>query len=509
MLHDSSREWSARWGVAEFHWHWVADVDSSWREAMERSFDPAAVTPVVGLRPRHVAGRTRGLLRPPPPVPFDVLVKGFVHGCFRDRLRHRWGGSGAATEFDSAIRLHEMGLPVPRPLALVDETGFWGCRASYHLMEHLAGAKMLGDYLAAAGPPGSPAFDALAGALARLLVDLASRRIWHHDVSDTNVLVTLEGQARLERVHLIDTRHVEFNVASSLRALEGMLTTLAGFLLAGGAAERAVLALLSPVPDVAAQAGGSMRLAKPQVILLLARRLAEHLVAREVRKGRRPAEDLDIFTRRYASASDAEKYRDRRFARSQHGRKVDAAERRIVEQTLMGLRINGPILDAPCGTGRFLPTFAVFSREIVGVDVSAEMLRLARQAAAEAGWPVRCLQADVRRLPFDAGHFELVFAMRLMHRIRGREERLTVLRELARVSRQRVLFSFYNRRSWRSWRDILRGRYPGETVETIRGEAAEAGLRVAAVYPVGRWARQTLVLCSVGQGPAQGTGGKV
>lgn len=495
--------------MAEFHWQWAAGVDASWREALVRSFDPPALAPVAGLRRRHVAGRTRSLLRPPPPVPFDVLVKGFAYDRLRDRLRRRRGAGGAAAEFDNAVRLHEMGLPVPRPLALVDESGFCGCRASYYLMEHLAGAKMLGDYLAAAGPPGSPGFDALAGAAARLLVDLASRRVWHRDVSGTNLLVTLDGQGRMDRVHLIDTRHVEFGVASSLRALEGMLTTLAGFLLAGGVAERAVLALLSAAADVAAQAGGSMRLAKPQGILLLGRRLAEHLVVREIRKGRRPAEDLDIFTHRYGSAGDAEKYRDRRFARSRHGRKVDATERRIVEQTLMSRRIHGPILDVPCGTGRFLPTFAVFSREIVGVDVSAEMLRLAARATAEAGWPVRCLQADVRRLPFDAGHFELVFAMRLLHRVHGREKRVEVLRELARVSRLWVLFSFYNRRSWRSWRDILRGRYPGETIETILDEVGEAGLGVAAVYPVGRWARQTLVLCSVGQGPAQGTGGKV
>ena len=489
--------------MAELRWNWADGVEASWREALVRAFDPAAIVPVAGLRPRGLVGRGRGLLAAPPPVPFDVFVKRFDHGSLRARLEHLRGRSGVAIEFANAMRLQEMGLSVPRSLALVDERGFGGFRKSYYLMEHIAGAKPLGECLAAAGLPGSPAFDALAQAVARLLVDLAAKGVWHRDVNCGNVLVAPDGEGRLSRLYVVDPRHVTFGPPRDRLALERMLTALAGFLLADGLSDRSVLALASVVPDVAAAHGGSMRLVSPQTTLLLGRRLAAHLVAREVRKGKRSAEALDVFARRYAGPGDAANYRDQRFARSRHGRKVDAAERRIVEQTLLGLRIRGPILDAPCGTGRFLPFFAAFSREIVAADFSAEMLGLARQESVQAGWPIAYLLADVRRLPLEDRRFELAFAMRLLHRVRGRKERLEVLKELARVSRKWVLFSFYDRRSWRGLRDRLRGRYAGETPEVIEAEVAEAGMRVERFHPVGWRGRQTLVLCSKSDVPPQ------
>ena len=490
--------------MAELRWTWVDDVDTSWREALARAFDPAALVPVAGLRPRGIAGRSCGLLAAPPSVPFGVFVKTFAHGSLHARVRHGRGGSGAAVEFDNAVRLHQMGLPVPRPLALADECGLWGCARSHYLMEHIAGAKPLGECLAAAGLPGSPAFDALALAVARLLVDLAAKGVWHRDVNGGNVLVAPDNAGRLRRLYVVDARHVEFGRLPGAPALEQMLTTLAGSLLADGVSDRRVLALASAVPDAAAEhGGGSMRRVSPETTLLLGRRLAAHLVAREVRKGKRPAEALDVFSRRYAGPGDAANYRDRRFARSRYGRKVEAAERRIVEGMLLGLRLRGPVLDAPCGTGRFLPIFAAFSREIVAADTSAEMLALARQESVQAGWPIAYVMADVRRLPVEDRRFELAFAMRLLHRVRGREERLDVLRELARVSRRWVLFSFYDRRSWRGLRDRLRGRYAGETPEVIEAEVAQAGMRVERFYPVGWRGRQTLVLCLKSDVPPQ------
>jgi SAM-dependent methyltransferase len=224
---------------------------------------------------------------------------------------------------------------------------------------------------------------------------------------------------------------------------------------------------------------------------------ASDLVAREVRKGRRPAASLDTFARRYGTVADARNYRDRRFARSRHGRKVDAAERRIVEQLLRDLGVTGPVLDAPCGAGRFLPILAAGGRAVTGADAAPEMIRLARQQSQELGLGCALAAADARRLPAPDGTFELVLSMRLLHRIPGRAERAEVLKELARVSRKWVLFSFYNRRSWRGLREQLRGRYAGETERTIAHEAAEAGLRADRFIRIGLGGRQTLVICRV------------
>jgi SAM-dependent methyltransferase len=187
---------------------------------------------------------------------------------------------------------------------------------------------------------------------------------------------------------------------------------------------------------------------------------------------------------------------------------VDAAERRMVADLAAELGLAGPVLDVPCGAGRFLPIFAAAAERTVGADVSMDMLGLARGVAAEAPGPCAVLAADARRLPFADGTFELAFAMRLLHRVRDAAEREAVLAELARASRRWVLFSFYNRRSFRGLRDRLRGRYPGETRSRIAAEARRAGLRVERWLAAGPLARQTLVLCRVaeeeaGHGPAQ------
>ena len=78
---------------------------------------------------------------------------------------------------------------------------------------------------------------------------------------------------------------------------------------------------------------------------------ARGLLARDVAKGARSQDALDAFARRYATAADAANYRDSRFARSRHGRKVDAAERRIIGDWLRGLALSGP---------DFLPDFPEF-----------------------------------------------------------------------------------------------------------------------------------------------------
>jgi SAM-dependent methyltransferase len=481
----------------EFRWHWVRDVDRHWREAIAQAFDPGALAPATVSRRRSIAGRSYGVMAGPEGVPFGIFVKMFAHASLRERLRHLWNLSGAAREFANAVRLYEMGLPAPRPLALVDECGNWGCTTSYLLSEYVPAARTLKDCLAAAGDPGSPAFDALARAVARPLLDLVASGVWHRDANADNLLVTLDSEGRPSRVCLVDARRVEFSVTSPAAAFERMLTALVGFLLADGLNERAVLALATVAADVAAERGGAMRLVEPQTAMLLGRRLAEQLIERDVRKGRRAADALEVFACRYATAPDAQKYRDMRFARSRYGRKVDAAERRIVEQVIQGRRIRGPILDAPCGSGRFMTIFATGGGEVVGADISPEMLLLARRSLAQAGYSHPCITADVRRLPFEGRRFELVFSMRLLHRVRTPGQRLEVLRELARVSRKWVLFSFYDRRSWRSLRDALRRRYAGETRGAIRAEVAEAGMRLHAFYPAGRMASQTLVLCEV------------
>jgi len=484
-------------------WQWATGLEPSWRQVLARTFDAESLVPIRSAPLRSVAGRRYGLLPTRPALPFDVFVKEFLYCSCLGRLRDLCCQSGAVREFESAVRLHAMGLPVPRPLALVSEAARGTGTRCFLLMEHLGPGTTLSRALEEASAGGPGRFRELAATVARLLVDLAAAGVWFRDANTANFHVVGPADGGPERLYLVDARHTVFG-AEPAYALASMLAALGAFLYRDGTDTETVAALVEAGSAEARARGGPLAAFRTDRLLERARRAGADLLARDVRKGRRPAEDLDRFARRYATTHDAANYRDRRFGRSLHGRKVDAAERRLVARVVRGLGVRGPVLDVPCGTGRFVPVFAAAGCEVLAGDVSSEMLALARQAAEEAGAVCRCFSSDSRRLPMPDRTVDLAFAMRLLHRVRDPAERVGVLRELGRVSRRWVLFSFYNRRSARGLRDRLRGRYPGETRSAIRRDVAEAGLRLERFLPIGPLARQTLVLCAVvpGAGPS-------
>ena len=146
-------------------------------------------------------------------------------------------------------------------------------------------------------------------------------------------------------------------------------------------------ALADAVTAAGRERGSRMASASAEKILRDASHAAADLVSREQRKGRQSAKDLDTFARRYGSAKDAANYQERRFARSRHQRKTEAAERAIVTRLVAELGLAGPVLDAPCGAGRFFTIFLDAGGSAVGVDVSTEMLGLARGQLEDRGRP--------------------------------------------------------------------------------------------------------------------------
>jgi len=471
------------------------------RATLARTFDADTLAPVPGAPSRSVEGRTYGRLPAQPPVPFDVFVKAFRYTSWLGRLRNLCRQSGACREFHAAVRLHSLGLPVPRPLALVEEPARGPGPRCFLLMEYLGPGATVSEALAAADGPDRA--QTLIAATARLLVTLAAAGVWFRDTNTANFHVVRPRGDEPARIRLLDTRHVQFG-ADPAGALTNMLASLGAFLYRDGVDPGTVAALVEATAAAARERGGPLATYQPEPFPGPMRRLAAALVAREIRKNRRPPSDLDRFAQRYDNTREAANYRDLRFGRSGHGRKVAAAERLLVDDLLGRLGVRGLVLDVPCGTGRFVPVFAARACDVLAGDVSTEMLALARRAAAEAGARCRCLALDARRLPIADAAVDLAFAMRLLHRVREPAERVAVLRELARVSRRWVLFSFYNRWSARGLRDWLRGRYPGETRSAIRRDATEAGLRVARFLPIGPLARQTLVLCEATPRRAEG-----
>jgi SAM-dependent methyltransferase len=97
----------------------------------------------------------------------------------------------------------------------------------------------------------------------------------------------------------------------------------------------------------------------------------------------------------------------------------------------------GRCLDVGCGTGIALPALAAQKWTMVGVDVSADQLAVAKDRAESVG--ARLVQADASQLPFSDGSFDAVVSL-LTHT--DFEDASAVFREAARVVKPGGRFAY-------------------------------------------------------------------
>ena len=86
------------------------------------------------------------------------------------------------------------------------------------------------------------------------------------------------------------------------------------------------------------------------------------------------------------------------------------------------------VLDAGCGTGLFFEKLSKDGEEVVGLDLSWEMLRRARSKAYR--FNVHLVRGDVEHLPFRSGCFDLVVSVTVLPVSASNEQSLL---ELSRV----------------------------------------------------------------------------
>jgi len=100
------------------------------------------------------------------------------------------------------------------------------------------------------------------------------------------------------------------------------------------------------------------------------------------------------------------------------------------------------ILDLACGEGTFAVEMARQGYKVTGVDLSSEMLRLAREKAEEAGVTVDFVQQDMRGLSLDE-EFDLVTCWYdSLNYLLEHEELVATFRNVARVLSSNGLFIF-------------------------------------------------------------------
>jgi SAM-dependent methyltransferase len=148
----------------------------------------------------------------------------------------------------------------------------------------------------------------------------------------------------------------------------------------------------------------------------------------------------------YQQEEVVDSYEDKRFSRG-GGRLTDRLEKEAVLDALEPVA-DRTVLEIACGTGRFSVMLAERGADVVGLDISAPMLGEGRRKAERAGVTdaVEFMRGDAARLPFPDGHFDAVFAVRFFHLVDTPEEYLA---EMARVSKNLVVFDTYNRLSGR------------------------------------------------------------
>ncbi|MDD2663766.1 MAG: class I SAM-dependent methyltransferase [Dechloromonas sp.] len=126
------------------------------------------------------------------------------------------------------------------------------------------------------------------------------------------------------------------------------------------------------------------------------------------------------------------------------------------------------ILDAPVGTGRFLPHYRT-TQEAVGTDISEQMLA---ESARKLGDPnlahVKLLLGDIFKLDFPTNHFDLTLCWRFAHLVPA-ELLADALRELGRVTGGEILLQTYIGRPY--WARLTSSllRLPGKLIRRLSG----------------------------------------
>jgi ubiquinone/menaquinone biosynthesis C-methylase UbiE len=154
------------------------------------------------------------------------------------------------------------------------------------------------------------------------------------------------------------------------------------------------------------------------------------------------------------------------------------------------------VLDVPCGTGRLVRSLVHGIPQLVGADVSRDMIDLSRRHGTFKGRSaghLEYVQCDAQYLPFHNDSFDLVVSGRFLHHLFRvpQAARIQVMREFARVSRRWVLGDFNIQYGLKYYlnrvRTVLKGKHFKSrrmTKDEVFRELSQIGLRVEKAYPL-------------------------
>jgi ubiquinone/menaquinone biosynthesis C-methylase UbiE len=152
------------------------------------------------------------------------------------------------------------------------------------------------------------------------------------------------------------------------------------------------------------------------------------------------------------------------------------------------------IVDLPCGTGRFTGDLARAGYEVVGSDISIEMMQQASAVPGAQHANIKgYVRADAEAMPFATKSVDCLMSIRFLFHV-DPQIRRRMLREFGRVSRRWIVADYRHKYSlrygvWKLAHILGFNNRPFERVslKSMRMEFEDAGLRVMKIVPVRRF----------------------
>jgi ubiquinone/menaquinone biosynthesis C-methylase UbiE len=116
---------------------------------------------------------------------------------------------------------------------------------------------------------------------------------------------------------------------------------------------------------------------------------------------------------------------------------VDASQTKREVKNLAKFLKKGRVLDAGCGTGRHAIPLAKLGFDVVGIDLSGEMLKIAKNKAQKEGVDVKFVRGNVCKTDFPEDYFTNIICMFSVFSELLEGERIKCLKEFRRILRNR------------------------------------------------------------------------
>lgn len=114
---------------------------------------------------------------------------------------------------------------------------------------------------------------------------------------------------------------------------------------------------------------------------------------------------------------------------------LDFLQRSVLKKALSELR-GKRVLDVGCGVGRWSSRLALTGADVIGLDLSQEMVKIAKNRTAREGFDnVDFIVASVHMLPFVSQSFDVALSVTVLQHIIGERQFREAVRELIRTTR--------------------------------------------------------------------------